>query len=216
MPGLSRPAVMRAVKELEQGGHLTVTRLKIGKKNASNRYRLPAMTGSSETPPSVCETPPPSVCEIPEPGSTLEPVKKAAAAISESNTGQAEDSSIDPPSTQPAEVTSIGVTSKPAVDRSIDLSTKPTRHTCSCGNSWPVSCGPRCHRCVRKPSTAGMAAPTPGKYDDLEGDAPPRPRKGALQAEYVARLKIARKDKQASRRQYQRADGSFSELPGGC
>ena len=33
--GLHRSSVIRAVKELEQGGHLTVTRFKVGKKNAS-------------------------------------------------------------------------------------------------------------------------------------------------------------------------------------
>ena len=94
--GLSRSSVLRGVAELEQGGHLAVTRLKVGKKNAANRYRLPRM-GSAvsapppsaevahnvmvtppsvcETPPSVCETPPPSVCVTPEPVRT-EPVKE--------------------------------------------------------------------------------------------------------------------------------------------
>ena len=59
--GLSRSSVIRAVAQLEQGGHLSVTRLRVGSKNTSNRYRLPTMPGSTETPPSVCETPPPSV-----------------------------------------------------------------------------------------------------------------------------------------------------------
>ena len=36
--GLSRRQVVYAIHELEAGGHLAVTRLKIGKKNASNRY----------------------------------------------------------------------------------------------------------------------------------------------------------------------------------
>ena len=41
--GLSRRQVVYAIHELEAGEHLAVTRLKIGKKNASNRYRLPRM-----------------------------------------------------------------------------------------------------------------------------------------------------------------------------
>ena len=49
------------------------------------------------------------------------------------------------------------------------------RHTCPCGNSWPASYGPKCHECNRKPSTAGHAAPVPGKYDGLFGDDDPLP-----------------------------------------
>ena len=56
--GLSRSSVIRSVAQLERDGHLSVTRLRVGTKNTSNRYRLPAMTGSTVTPPSVCETPP--------------------------------------------------------------------------------------------------------------------------------------------------------------
>ena len=81
--GLSRSSVLRGVAELEKGGHLAVTRLKIGKKNASNRYRLPRMGGAQVkpipsvcvTPPSVMVTPPPSVMVTPEPVSK-EPVKE--------------------------------------------------------------------------------------------------------------------------------------------
>ena len=70
---LSRSAVIRAVAELERGGHLTIQRFKRGRVNAANRYRLPVIGSAPCAPPSVCETPPPSVCETPEPG-TSEPV----------------------------------------------------------------------------------------------------------------------------------------------
>ena len=73
-----RSSVIRGVAELERDGHLSVTRLKLGKKNVSNRYRLPPMQGSTETPPSSTQTPGGSVCVEPEPVRTLEPVKKAA------------------------------------------------------------------------------------------------------------------------------------------
>ena len=76
---LSRSAVIRAVAELELGGHLTIQRFKRGRVNASNRYRLPQLGGGAQAaPPSVCETPPPSVCETPEPVST-EPVSTHTA-----------------------------------------------------------------------------------------------------------------------------------------
>ena len=90
--GLSRSSVLRGVAELEQGGHLAVTRLRIGKKNAANRYRLPRMGSAPpsvcETPPSVCEKPPPSVCETPKPV-TKEPVKEPKQRATSTNPVQA-------------------------------------------------------------------------------------------------------------------------------
>ena len=51
--GFGRTAVIKAIKELERGGHVSVTRLKVGKKNTSNRYRLPPMGNVSVSPPSA-------------------------------------------------------------------------------------------------------------------------------------------------------------------
>ena len=169
--GLSRSSVIRAVAELEHGEHLTITRLKIGKKNAANRYRLPAMGGGAETPPSVCVTPPPSVCVTPEPVRTLEPVKKAAAAcISTTNTGQAE-------------------TKQPVTDR-----LRVDRHTCpKCGNDWPVKFGTKCFACQSSAPAhhpAGQAAPVPGKYNSLFGDDDPKPDPPPLTPEARADLEV--------------------------
>ena len=36
--GFKRTAVIAAIKELERGGHVTVGRFKVGKKNTANRY----------------------------------------------------------------------------------------------------------------------------------------------------------------------------------
>ena len=44
--GFCRRAVVKAVKELELGGHVTVGRFKVGKKNTVNRYQLPPMGGA--------------------------------------------------------------------------------------------------------------------------------------------------------------------------
>ena len=44
--GFCRRAVVKAVKELERGGHVTINRFKVGKKNKANRYQLPPMGGA--------------------------------------------------------------------------------------------------------------------------------------------------------------------------
>ena len=41
LTGYSKATVKRAVRELEKGAHFDITRLKIGRKNTSNRYRVP-------------------------------------------------------------------------------------------------------------------------------------------------------------------------------
>ena len=145
--GRSRSSVIRAVKELEQGGHLSVTRLRVGSKNVSNRYRLPAMNGSTVAPPSVRVTPPPSVMVTPEPVRTFESVKKAAAAACISSTD----------------------TEKPKAE-----TVRPDRHTCpKCNNDWPIRFGTKCFSCNGQRSTAlGAVRAPPGKYDGLwEADA---------------------------------------------
>ena len=55
--GFGRTAIVAAIKALERGGHVSVTRLKVGKKNASNRYRLPPMGNVSDLHPSAPDGP---------------------------------------------------------------------------------------------------------------------------------------------------------------
>ena len=82
--GLSRRQVVYAIHALEAGEHLAVSRLKVGKKNAANRYRLPRMGGAQVTLPPSAEVSlpsaevalPPSAQVAPEPVRTLEPVKE--------------------------------------------------------------------------------------------------------------------------------------------
>ena len=79
--GLSRRTVVYSVRALELAGHLTITRLKRGKVNASNRYRIPKLTGSAKPGGGGAEVAPRGGAEVaPEPVRTLEPVIKAARA----------------------------------------------------------------------------------------------------------------------------------------
>ena len=204
--GRSRSSVIRAVKELEQGGHLTVTRLRVdAKRHASNRYRLPAMKVATVTPPSVRVTLPPSVRVTPEPVRTLEPVKKAAALLLVSD--------------------QEGVDEKPKAETT---TAEVARHTCpTCGKSWPVRFGDQCHDCntsvLARPGSrlqttyadrwrsahpAGMAAPVPGKYEFLEAEiAEDAPGQSEVTEEAPVAKRPWSKPKRAWR--YQRVDGSW-------
>ena len=64
--GFGRTAIVAAIKVLERGGHVSVTRLKIGKKNTSNRYRLPPMGNVSASHPSAPDGLGPSAPDGPE------------------------------------------------------------------------------------------------------------------------------------------------------
>ena len=184
--GMSRSSVIRGVAELEWGGHLSVTRLKLGKKNVSNRYRLPPMQGSTETPPSSTQTPGGSVCVEPEPVRTLEPVKKAAL-LPVPKTGQQE-----PRGKQLSPGGTIGPFTKSASIKA----PKPARHTCpKCGNDWPIRCGTKCYTkgCGWKQGAfhpAGQAAPVKGKYDDLWDDTPRPARADPPEMKVSTRLQL--------------------------
>ena len=51
--GFKRTAVIAAIKELERGGHVSVSRFKVGKRNTANRYQLPPMVNMSVSHPSA-------------------------------------------------------------------------------------------------------------------------------------------------------------------
>ena len=64
LTGYSKATVKRAVRELEKGGHFDITRLKIGLKNTSNRYRVPVKGwGQSDPRGGVRVTPKPVIEE---------------------------------------------------------------------------------------------------------------------------------------------------------
>ena len=74
LTGYSKATVKRAVRELEKGAHFDITRLKIGRKNTSNRYRVPVKGWGQSDPRG-------GVRVTPEPVST-EPVHTQRARVS--------------------------------------------------------------------------------------------------------------------------------------
>lgn len=160
--GRSCRVVQRALRELEGVGLLSGETVKGG----TTRYRLTADTPDARVTPPLTPA---------SPEGTSEGTKgsKAAAAGTRS-TDQAE-------------------TKQPVADLSpVD------RHTCSkCGHSWPKEYGEVCYSATcnqpKGSTSAGLAAPVPGKYDCLWDDAP-GPRKGGLQEAYAERLRSARAD----------------------
>ena len=68
---LSRPTVIKAIRELESGGHVTIQRLRVGRVNAANRYRIPRVGV-------VKPLNHPSKATLPEPG--IEPVRSTHTA----------------------------------------------------------------------------------------------------------------------------------------
>ena len=64
LTGYSKATVKRAVRELEKGAHFDITRLRIGRKNTSNRYRVPVKGwGQSDPRGGVRATPEPVMIE---------------------------------------------------------------------------------------------------------------------------------------------------------
>ena len=118
--GFCRTAVVKAIKELERGGHLAVSRFKVGKKNRANRYQLPAMGsaphglgGSSpHGPPSAPDGPP----------SALDALGGSA---------------LDGP-----ELVSIE-----SVHESVSSSSRARVFCSVCKNDWPAKYGTKCYQC---------------------------------------------------------------------
>ena len=74
--GLSRRQVVYSVRALERGGHLTITRLRVGKVNRSNRYRIPQLAGSAKPGGGGAQAALGGGAQVaPEPVRTSEPVK---------------------------------------------------------------------------------------------------------------------------------------------
>ena len=165
MTGLSHRGVRKALRALE-GANLVTTEHVSGR---SSRYRLSSTPAPRAGVPRhlVPPTPAPRSPEVRTNEGTTRRKAAAAAAISSTDT------------------------EKPKAE-----TVRPDRHTClSCGNTWPGSYDATCHKCghtVGSRHPAGLAAPEPGKYDDLEQaprpDTAPRPDPPPLTPDAVQQL----------------------------
>ena len=119
-----RTAVIAAIKDLEQGGHITVTRFKVGKKNTANRYQLPPMGGA-----------PGELGGVVDGGGGSAP--HALPSAPDGLGGSASDG--------PESVRTESVKNNSAAR---------ARVVCEkCGHDWPASYGMWCHECHHSPST---------------------------------------------------------------
>ena len=162
MTGLTARGVRNATKQLEAAGRIRVERMG---GDRGLRYRLEAEVSFPSKRKSV-----PVEAEVSSPS------RRKSVPV------EAEVSS--------PEVLNEGTSTKAALPTVQKTGQKGSRHTCSCGNNWPLTFGPLCFRCSRKVGVShpsGQAAPQRGKYDDLHDDAP-RPDPLPPTPETVARL----------------------------
>ena len=161
--GLSRRQVIYAIKALEAGGHLHITRLKVGKVNASNRYRLPAMGGQPTTIYSGAQAAPT------KPSSAQVALPSAQVALP---SAQVAPEPVIEPVKEPKEQEQRA--REPRQDIEKAFTTKNGRATCTtCGNSWPASYAGGCHKCRAKQQQQRQPEPEPesnevGLPDTLE------------------------------------------------
>ena len=143
--GLSRRQVVYSINSLEAGDHLAVTRLKVGKKNASNRYRLPRMGGAQVTPPPPISVSPPHNVMVTPPSAQVA-LPSAQGAL--------------PPSAQvaPEPVRTLEPVKEPkqraTVPNPVQVTKRKNRHYCETHKrSWPGQYGEVCFLCDRESLT---------------------------------------------------------------
>ena len=134
--GFKRTAVIAAIKELERGGHVTVGRFKVGKKNTANRYQLPPMGGAPDALAMGGGSAPDTLG-----GSAPDALPSASDGLG----GSAPDG---------PESVSIESVQEP-------VSSSRAREICEvCGNNWPnkAEYGTKCYECGHDPSARTPAA----------------------------------------------------------
>ena len=145
------------LQALAKDGYIVVDGQRSGGRSAT-RYRLSTLRVSVPNPPVTVSQP--------SGYRSVNPPVTGAEVVSEVGTEEVQAAAYVHVETveKPEAETKQPVTERLRVDR----------HTCpSCGNDWPASYGTKCFSCNGKRSTAGLAAPEPGKYDFLE--QAPRP-----------------------------------------
>ena len=146
--GFCRRAVVKAIKELERGGHVTVSRFKVGKKNRANRYQLPPM-GSA--PDALGGSAPDALG-----GSAPDALGGSAPdALGGSAPDALGGSAPDAPES----------VSNESVHESV--SSSRARVVCEvCKHDWPASYGTNCHKCN------GSSTKQPAKTEKPDNDPP--------------------------------------------
>ena len=144
--GFKRRAVIAATQELEKGAHLTVSRVRVGGKNKSNRYQLPPM-GSA----------PRALGSAPHaPGSAPHALGGSAPHA--------------PESVRVESVKKKGSSDARTREASVENSAEGEREVCPvCENDWPAKYGDTCYECT--PSQRRHAAQMK-RNRESEGKAP--------------------------------------------
>ena len=136
--GFKRTSVIAAIHEIERGGHFRVTRLKVGKKNESNRYQLPPMGRAQQAP-----------CEPDQQGGGSAP--HALGSAPDGLGGSAPDGLGGSAPDGPESVSTESVSTESVKNSS------SARVVCPiCKHDWPAQYGTKCHRCTTEPSKAEL------------------------------------------------------------
>ena len=161
--GFCRRAVVKAIKDLERGGHVTVTRFKVGKKNTANRYQLPPMGGATGELGGVVDG---------GGGSARDALPSAPDALG----GSAPDA--------PELVRTESVKNNSAARARVVCEQADDQKACTCGDSYRNSYDRRCTDCEGRPSPAQLDAVRPAstpppiaeteKHDGGVQTTPPR------------------------------------------
>ena len=173
--GFCRRAVVKAIKELERGEHVTVGRFKVGKKNTVNRYQLPPMGGAPAALGRVGGSAPHALGSAPDalggsaPGAP-ESVSKESVQEPVSSSRAREVCKIcgnDWPAEYGTKCYRCGQTPStwtPADDEP-KADDKPTDEPkgCTCGDAYRNSYGRRCVDCDGEPSAAQRDAVRPAQ-----------------------------------------------------
>ena len=224
LTGYSKATVKTAIRQLEQGGHYDITRLKVGKVNAANRYRANrGGVGQELTQGGAGADPEP----------VREPVREVQRTVGKptnfpsKRAGQTQQQRLVAAVCGKLgfSVTFAGLeefaerehTAKQTLitrllkaeawhDSRVSRTRSGTAELVPAANAAPASKKPKKTKGKKKPSAANAAR---SGRDGATFPAVGRsPRSGRLLAEYAERLRVARK--------YQRSDGSWANLSGGA
>ena len=189
--GFCRRAVVKAIKELERGGHVTVGRFKVGKKNTANRYQLPPMGGAPAalgsgggSAPDALGGSAPGAPESVSIESVQEPVSSSRAREVCKICGHDWPAEYGTTCYQCPQPTASQIRRREQQKRNEEAGPELERELlggpCTCGTDYHNSYGRRCVDCQGEPSAAqrdallpAQAASTPPRSESEGEDEPP-------------------------------------------